>query len=140
MAGISNPNLPTYYVDSVPVTAREAEVPAADFTGGMNKGGACAPGMGVNTGDYSPKDSDWPEVEQVIDSNQIGDVASGLFCEDATFGDTALVGFAPPDPAAPVVADAEINFDVASSGFGNFNRTGKTIPIGGWTWGPINNP
>lgn len=138
MAGTANPNLPTYYVDSVQVTARAIEVPAADFDGGMNKGGACAPGIGVNTGDYSPKDTDWPEIEQVVDSNQIGDVASGLFCEDATFGDTALVGFAPADGAT--VADAEMTVDVDGSGFSTFNRTGGTVPSAAWTWGAINNP
>ncbi len=38
----------TYFVDSVTVTAREAEVPAADFTGGMNAAASCASGIGIN--------------------------------------------------------------------------------------------
>jgi hypothetical protein len=133
-------NLPTYFVDSTLVTAREAELPSADFTGGMNKGASNAPGTGVNTGDYSPKDSDWPEAEQVLDSQAIGQAQSGVFCEDATFGDTALVGFAPPDPDADVDPDDPINIDVDGSGFANVNRTGKVVPAGAWTWGAINNP
>ena len=144
-------NQETYFVDSALVTARNAEYngdPLSD-TGagtfadprlGCNDAGSCAPGIGVNTGDYSPKSSDWPEIEQVLDSQAIGEDQSGLFNRDATFGITSLVGFAPPDPAAPVAPDAKINFDVAGSGFETFNRTGKTVPAGAWTWGAINNP
>ena len=133
-------NQPTYFIDSTLVTARKIEVPAADFDDGMNKGGSNAPGVGVNTGDYSPKDEDWPEIEQILDSQIIVGTPSGVFTIDGTFGDTALVGFAPPDPVAVVLADAKINFDVDGSGFETFNRTGKTIPATAWTWGVANNP
>jgi hypothetical protein len=131
-------NLPTYYVDSAQVTARDAEYADADFVGGMNKGAACAPGIGINTGNDNPPANDWPRIEQLAESNQIGDVASGLFCEDATFGDDALVGFGPAD--ASTVADAEMTSDVAGTGFSTFNRTGATVPIAVWCWGAINNP
>lgn len=40
--------LPTFFVDDTAVTAREAEVTNADFDTGMNLGGACACGIGIN--------------------------------------------------------------------------------------------
>ena len=39
---------PTYFLDDVAQTAREAEVTAADFDNGLNLGGSCAPGIGIN--------------------------------------------------------------------------------------------
>lgn len=144
-------NQPTYFVDSTLVTARNAEYTgtpltdtgagtAADPRLGCNDGGSCAMGIGINTGDYSPKDSDWPEIEQLAESSIIGGTDSGLFTRDPVFGITALIGFAPPDPIAEVLDDAKINFDVAGTGFESFNRTGKTIPSTSWAWGAINNP
>ena len=38
----------TAFVDDAAVTAREAEVPDANFDNGMNVGGSNAPGIGVN--------------------------------------------------------------------------------------------
>ena len=151
MSEIASPNQSTYFVDSVLVTARNAEYSGDPLTDtgdgtfadprlGCNDAASCAPGIGVNTGDYSPKVTDWAEIEQVVDSQALGEDVSGLFTRDPVFGITALLGFGPPDPVAPVLDDDEINFDVAGSGFGHFNRTGKTIPATAWTWGAINNP
>ena len=42
-------NLPTAFVNATSVTAREAEVTAADFDNGANAGAACAPGIGIAT-------------------------------------------------------------------------------------------
>ena len=41
---------PTYFIDDVAKAARAAEVPNADFEGGMNYGGSCACGLGINQG------------------------------------------------------------------------------------------
>jgi hypothetical protein len=134
-------NLPTYYLDSAEVTARSAEVPDADFAGGMNKGASNAPGVGVNTGDYDPKVSDWPrpavQPTTVQDSNKIGGVATGLNVVDATFGDTALCAFVEALTGA-IAPDGIIENNVA--GFAMINRTGKTIPQNSWAWGVANNP
>ena len=149
MAGTGAPNQATYFVDSTLVTARNAEYAGDPLTDtgdgtfadprlGCNEAGSCASGIGINTGDYSPKDSDWPEIEQVVDSAIIGGANSGMFTRDPTFGITSLVGFAPADGVT--VDDAELNNDVDSSGFATFNRTGKTVPSAAWTWGAINNP
>ena len=149
MAGTGSPNQSTYFVDSTLVTARNAEFTGTPLTDtgagtfadprlGCNDAGSCAPGLGINTGDYSPKASDWPEIEQVVDSSAIGETNSGVFTRDPTFGITALVGFAPA--LGSTVDDAELNNDVDGSGFATFNRTGKTVPAAAWTWGAINNP
>jgi hypothetical protein len=39
---------PTYFQDDAATTLREGEVPAASFDNGMNLGGACACGIGIN--------------------------------------------------------------------------------------------
>jgi hypothetical protein len=130
-------NLATYYIDSAARTPREVQVPLADWDGGMNTGASNAPGVGINTGDYNPKESDWPRpVAAVLEQSQIiGGVQSGLFAIDATFGPTALVAFV--QATAAVAPDATI---ATVSGFPMVNRTGKTVPNGAWVWGVANNP
>ena len=39
---------PTVFQDDAAQTARALEVPASDFQNGMNLGGSCAPGIGIN--------------------------------------------------------------------------------------------
>ena len=135
-------NLVTYYVDSTARTARESDVPLADFDDGMNDAASNAPGIGIGTGNYGPSTSSWSQIpivdERMQDSQIFGEDASGLNCIDATFGDTALVGFSVA--AAPIAPDAAIDIDVDGTGFAIVNRTGVTIPAGEWCWGPANNP
>lgn len=45
---MANDSPPTYFVDDSVVTTRALEVPDADFTNGMNNGGSCACGIGIN--------------------------------------------------------------------------------------------
>ena len=134
-------NLVTYYVDSTARTAREAEVPLADFDNGMNDAASNAPGIGVNTGNPDPSTSSWAQDatdERMQDSQVFGEAASGLNCIDATYGATALVGFAPT--TGVVAIDGDIDIDVDGTGFAIVNRTGAEIPSGVWCWGPANNP
>jgi len=59
-------NLPTAYLNATEVTAREAEVPAADFGSGMNFGASNAPGIGIAT-DVAPLtegDEGWTLLDQ----------------------------------------------------------------------------
>lgn len=44
---------PTIFQDDAAKTAREAEVVAASFDNGMNLGGSCAPGLGINMNEGS---------------------------------------------------------------------------------------
>ena len=64
-------NLTTFFQDSTLRAAREPEVPLASFENGMNPAASCAPGVGINTGDYGPKESDWPHIKGLGESQQI---------------------------------------------------------------------
>lgn len=125
-------NITQYYIDSTARTPRESETPNADWTGGMNDGASNAPGVGINTGDYDPKESDWPRPASSViqDSQIIGGDPSGIFVIDETFGPDSLTSFL--QAAAEVAPDAIIG---SVAGFQMFNRTGKTIPAGSWVWG-----
>ncbi len=124
-------NLAIYNLNGTLVTARAAEVPAADFAGGMNKGGSCAPGIGINTGNYDPKASDWPRIADTAahDSQHIGQTASALQAvQGADINDT--VAFV--QTIAAIAPDAVLNIAT-----GAVNKTGKTVPSGSWAWGVI---
>lgn len=131
-------NQATCFIDSTEQTARAVEVPDADFAGGMNTGGSCAPGIGVNTGDINPKLSDWPvrSPERIENSQLIGKAASAIFTKDPTFGANALVAYV--TAAGAVAPDATINVNV--EGFAIVNRTGKAMVAGDRAWGAANNP
>lgn len=127
-------NLPTFYIDSAARTPREAEVPDADFTGGMNTGASNAPGVGVNTGDYDPKVTDWQPpvgVPAAVQTSQIiGGAQTGLLVLDpATAGDDEVTAFV---TATGDVAPDDVVETVA--GFPLRNRTGKTVPTGASVW------
>jgi hypothetical protein len=134
-------NLVTYYVDSTARAARAAETTLADFAGGCNDAASCAPGIGISTGSHSPTTSEWSQDaldERLQDSQIFGEAASGVNVIDATYGATALVGFAPT--TGVVAIDGIIDADVDGTGFAIVNRTGATIPSGVWCWGVANNP
>lgn len=121
MAGISNPNYKTNYQGA----ARSVEVPGADWVDGVNKGASNAPGVGINTGDYSPKTSDWsPEARDPQQSQQIGQAAGNIV--------TTPDG---NDNASFVQAIADTAHDAQVGTTGVYNRTGKTVPNGAWFWG-----
>lgn len=131
-------NLPTYFIDSTLRAARAAEYAVAGvFDGGGNLAASCAPGIGINTGDYDPKASDWARIDMssagldiVQDSQQIGEAQSGVFCLDpATVGDDEVLAFGLT--TAEVAPDA-IAFTAA--GFAMRNRTGQTVPDASWLW------
>lgn len=133
-----NANLPTYALNAVAVAARAAEVPDADFSGGMNFG-ACANGVGINTGNYDPKDTDWPRIEdtaahetQHIGGNGLGDGSTDGFVIQVVDG--ADIN----DNVAFVQADASTAPDaVLDAATGAVNKTGETVPAGSWAWGVI---
>lgn len=124
-------NLVTYYVDPTARTAREAQVPNASFTNGCNNAASNANGVGINTGSYDPKASDWPRpaVQAIQTSQIIGGTKRNLFCKDATFGDDSLVAFA--KTTGSVAPDATVA-TIATKVFKN--RTGVTLPINTWLW------
>lgn len=128
MSGVDNPNLPLKIDTSL---YRTGEVPGADWTDGLNKG-SCMPGVGINTGDYDPKASDWPAVAtDPAESQYIGQSAESLTAVDYAAADEN-------DTLAFVTADADTAPDaVFNAASGAVNRTGQTIPSGDYAWGTV---
>ena len=129
MAGISNPNYVTFLLGTI----EEHSPPTpADKTGGVNRGASNSPGIGINTGDYDPKMTDWSQdARDPIQGQQIGFAAIDI--------NAAVPASAPTDfndqlsfiqATADVAPDAEF-----PTSTGVFNRTGKTVPNGSWAWG-----
>jgi hypothetical protein len=137
-------NLPTYQLNATSVAARAAEVASADFAGGVNRGGSCAPGIGINTGATTvPSNQHWSLLDQAgaarapQDSQHIG--GDGLGAGDATTNPiNVIIGADVNDTAAFVTADTQAadgaEFDSVS---GAVNRTGATIEVGETAWGTI---
>ncbi len=122
MAGIAIPNLKTYYLGTI----RDGEVTGADWAGGVNLGGSNAPGIGVNTGDINPKESDWPYVEVDPGNSQaLGEDAGPILVEQGADLNDQVAFVQATGAVAP---DADIIVGVA-------NKTGKTMALGDWAWG-----
>lgn len=122
-------NLPTY----LQPIARGAEVPNASWTTGLNSGGANAPGIGINTGNYNPKAQDWPRIADIVphSSQSIGGPLKAIDVADYVAPDiNDNVAFVLT--VAPVLADAELDATT-----GAVNRTGATVPADAWCWGTI---
>lgn len=137
-------NLATYYLsDNAANTVRQPEVPLADFEGGMNRGGSCAPGLGINTGNVNPKLDDWTVLDQ--DGNarapQNGQHLGGSGLGDGDQSVTPIRADLDPD------FDSELHFRVADAavgpggiyhiGDGAINQTGANVEIGDRLWGTV---
>ena len=126
----------TYYVDTTARAARASQVPNASFTNGMNNAAACAPGIGINTGSYNPKASDWPRpaASSIQQSQQLGSTKRNLFVKDPTFGDDSLLSFV--KATGSVAPDATV---ATVSGKAFKNRTGSTLAANDWVWAVADN-
>lgn len=123
MSGIATPNLATYF--QAP-SGQRATNSGADWAGGGNLGASCAPGIGINTGDYDPKITDWSETERLdYESGQIGQAKADI---TPVSDDFTSVSFVQAD--GDIAPDGEIE-----SGSDVYNLTGKTIPEDSWVWG-----
>ena len=137
MAGVANPNLKTFFQDSVITAARAAEVPNADFNdtngNGCNRAASNSPGVGINTGDYNPKPTDWPREDPTYGLGQnIGTdngVNNRITLDQGADQNDQVVFVAADASTAP---DAVLNAAAAA-----VNRTGKTVPAGAFAWGSI---
>lgn len=132
--------LATYLLNATSVTAREAEVTAADFSGGGNKAGSNACGIGISTAVVNPKASDWPRAADTAprESQHIG--GDGLGAGDATSYDLNTVNGADVNNEVAFVAvdaggaAADAVADVATGGV---NRTGGAVVEGDYIWAEI---
>jgi hypothetical protein len=135
-------NLATYHQDAVTKAARAAQVPAADFDGGVNKGGSCAGGIGLNTGDVDPKLDDWTVLDQAgaarapQNSQHIGGdgTAAGNTASEPL---RAVQGADVNDTLSYVTAivTAADGVGVGTANADPINRTGKTVTAGERLWG-----
>ena len=159
MAGVANPSLPTFSLNAATVVSREAEYPNpdVDFAGGVNRGGSCAPGIGINSGDIDPKVEDWTTLDQGLpvesgesqtplvrnpqSSQHIG--GSGLMDADAVKDPVSII--VDPHGGEPTVAAASFVVADQQATDGNImhiasatrNRTGSVVEIGDRAWGDM---
>ena len=130
----SSKNTTTYFVDTA--AQRDSEYTGTPFQSvGMNLGGSCAPGIGINSGDTMPKASDWARIDhgvagldELADSQIISGTASAI--NGVLAADKAVFSFVEaPQETAP---DAQIT---TAEGFAIFNLSEKTLLIGEYMWG-----
>lgn len=122
MAGIATPNLKTFFLGTI----RDSEVAAADWAGGVNYGASNAPGIGINTGDFNPKESDWFRLAiNPANGQSIGVDAAPITVEQGVDLNDQVAFVEATGAVAP---DADIVAGVA-------NKTGKTLALGDWAWG-----
>lgn len=137
MSGIANPNLKTFFQDSVLTAARAAETTGADWDdtdgNGCNRVASNSPGIGINTGDYDPKETDWPRIDPTYGLGQNIGTDNGVNNRI-----TLDQGADQNDQVVFVAADAETAPDAVLDAVTTaVNRTGKTVPAGAFAWGSV---
>ena len=165
-------NLPSYLLSATAVTERNAEYPDSPFTDddgtgdyntylGMNRGGSCAPGIGIGTGFVLGVDADAvnanPQAWTLLDqegnarapqqSAHIGDINAA---EDITVFPTftpspvdinAVIDpngtpdFADEMEMAVAIVQAAVGVGIGSANADPVNRTNRTVEIGEVIWG-----
>jgi hypothetical protein len=133
-------NKPVFYRSITEIEARitETGIDSDQFVTGCNRGVANG-AIGINTGDYDPKESDFPRITRFAGPvSYIGKLESAV----ADFEDnmTGITGEQLPSLSSSV----RVGFDTAASetapdaDYGTLpltNYTGETIPAGSWEWG-----
>lgn len=135
-------NLATFSVNATTLATRIAEVPNADFTGGVNRA-LCNEGVGICTDNYNPKLSDWTLLDQAPaarapqDSQHIG--GNGLGDGTTTNSPITIINGADiNDTAAFVVATTQAtNGNEIDTVTGAINVGTGTVEIGDRVWGAI---
>lgn len=136
-------NYASYTLSNTAVGIRAGECPEADFSGGMNKGGSNAPAIGINTGDYNPKESDWTLLTQQGNprTNQTSQHIAGLGLSgggDSSFLVKAFNIDTGDDNDTFSFVAATTNTAPDGSLLGTtaaINKTGVTVPQGARCWG-----
>ena len=135
-------NLATYAVNPATLATRSGEVPNADFTDGMNRGG-CNQGVGICTDVRDTQLVDWSVLDQdgatraPQNSQHIG--GNGLGVGDASVTPINVINGADiNDTAVYEVADqVAANGAIYHIGTGAINVGTSTIQIGERAWGAI---
>jgi hypothetical protein len=133
-------NKPVFYRSITEIEARAAEmgIGSGQFVTGCNRGVANG-AIGINTGDYDPKESDFPRITHFAGPvSYIGKLESAVAeFEDNMYG---ITGEQLPalDTATRVGFDTAASATAPDADYGSLpltNYTGKTIPADGWAWG-----
>jgi hypothetical protein len=133
-------NKPVFYRSITEIEARAAEmsVGSDQFVTGCNRGVANG-AIGINTGDFDPKASDFPRITNFAGPvSYIGKLESAVAeFEDNMYG---ITGEQLPalDTATRVGFDTAASATAPDADYGSLpltNYTGKTIPADGWAWG-----
>jgi hypothetical protein len=135
------PNLATYFVDTT--KRRTTEVPKANWVDGMNLGGSNAPGIGINTGGYDPKLTDWPN--QTFGNATVPADPIPYFGESSHIGLVAGINNRLNVVVTPADTNDQLEFVVTAAAVapgapliaGVVNRTGVTVPSGARAWGTV---
>ena len=141
MAGTLAPNKPVFYRSTPVITARAAQlgVNISQFTNGCNRGVANG-AIGVNTGEFNPKASDFNRtIRYGVSASYIGQREAAVTANEDRLW--AIPGF---DQAVTAV---QVGFNSAASStaplatYGTTivceNHTGSTMPAGSWAWGLV---
>jgi hypothetical protein len=139
VAGTLAPNKPVFYRSTPVITARASQlgVNISQFTNGCNRGVANG-AIGVNTGEFNPKTTDFNRVLRYgVSASYIGQREAAVTANEDRLW--AIPGF---DQAVPAV---QVGFNSAASStaplatYGTTivceNHTGLTMPAGSWAWG-----
>ena len=136
-------NLPTYGRNEAAATARESQVPLADFNDGANLPASNAPGIGISTGVVNPTVDEWTTEDQHEEARvpqgtqHIGGKGIEEGNADAYYDIQAVQGADVNDTVSFIVATTEA---APGAGFGDggaepLNRTDETIAVGDRAWG-----
>jgi len=137
MSGVAKPNLKTFFRDTVLTTATKPQAPNADWDDtdgkGCNRAASNSPGIGINTGDYGPKATDWPRIDPTYGLGQNIGTDNGVnnritLDQGADQNDQVVFVAADADTAPEAVLDATT---------AAVNKTGATVPAGEFVWGSI---
>ena len=135
-------NLATYHQDQATLTTRKAQVSNADFDGGVNKGGSCSGGIGINTGGADPKLENWSVLDQAgsarapQNSQHIG--GDGLNSGNAAVEPLRAVQGADVNDTLTfitVLANAADGVGMGTANADPINRTGSAVVVGQRGWG-----
>ncbi len=135
---MANQSIPTQFFDSNIATARATDTPFADFSTGANLAASNAGGIGINTGGYNPKPSDWLGLDSDRDearSSYIG-LDSGINNLITCWRDEGLnlndnVAFGRNESGGPILPGETFDPELDLT-----NETGETLPIDAFAWAP----
>ena len=133
-------NLPVGFINEATVSLREAEQTAigGSFATEPNYA-ATSTGIGVNTGSFNPKISDWRRIPRVPFMASMHMGGSGFGSGDRmTYPAQGVLPDGTLVELVFVQAEAETPpLGVLDSELVAINRTGETVPAGAWVFGSI---